>query len=266
MPKSVEDGIQRVIAYERDFVPVKLVQKQQLTASTSLFVFELPEKAELLMFPGHHVTLRRVTKHKQVICRPYTPVTELVRYFGGKDSNNATMQSLNVAGTVAIAVKKYKDGAMSEWLHESLRIGDTVDLMGPSGGFYCSPNQHATISLIAGGTGITPILSVILAVLKNHSDNTTMKLVYVNSMEQDVMFRDELNTLAQLYPNKLSLVYLAGSGCITREVLSTNLPGPSDQHLVAICGPTGFCTTVQTTLAKLKYEEHTLFTFGETDK
>lgn len=57
MPKPVEDGIQRVIAYERDFVPVKLVQKQQLTASTSLFVFELPEKAEHVMFSGHHVTL-----------------------------------------------------------------------------------------------------------------------------------------------------------------------------------------------------------------
>jgi cytochrome-b5 reductase len=138
--------------------------------------------------------------------------------------------------------------------------------MGPAGGFYYTPNEYAALGLIAGGTGITPILSLIVAVLTNSSDRSLITLVYATSSEQDTMFHEELDELARQYPQKLQVKYVAGSGRVTRALLRENLPGPGDQSLVALCGPTGFCTSIQKSLAKLNYEEHNIFTFGETDK
>lgn len=203
---SEEDGVTRVISYKRDFVRVKLVQKLEVARNTALFVFELPDKAELLTFPGHHVTLRHQTK-TQVICRPYTPVTELVRYFGRHGNTSAKMQAMNLPGTVALAIKRYEHGAMSSWLHDSVKIGDTVEMMGSSGGFYYTPNQYRSLGLVAGGTGITPLLSIVMAVMTNPSDQTAIKLLYAASSEQDIMFEEELEQLARQIPHKLSVKY-----------------------------------------------------------
>jgi cytochrome-b5 reductase len=260
---SEEDGVTRVISYKRDFVRVKLVQKMEVTRNTALFVFELPLRAELCTSPGHHVILRRQTR-KEVVCRPYTPVTELVRYFGHQGSTNAKLQAMNLPGTVALAIKRYQHGAMSSWLHDSVKIGDTVEMMGPSGGFYYMPNQYRSIGLVAGGTGLTPLLSVVMAALTNQSDQTAVKILYAASSEEDIMFHEELEQLAHQYPHKFTVKFVAGSGRITRALLHEYLPSPSDENLIAVCGPVGFCTTVQNQLAKLKYEEHMTFTFGET--
>lgn len=181
---SEEDGLIRVVNYQRNFARVKLVQKQELNYNTSLFVFELPEKAEFFSFPGHHVTLRH--KESGVVCRHYSPVTDFTRHFGRQ-------------GAVALAIKKYQNGPMSEWLHDKLDIGETVELMGPSGTFYYSPNQYEAIGLVAGGTGITPFLSLIVSVLTNPRDQTRVKLLYVVSNERDFIFEHELEQLAQQF-------------------------------------------------------------------
>lgn len=259
------DSEHQLVTYRRDFVSVKLVQKLELTHNTALFVFQLPVKASLLMFPGHHVVLRRRTA-SQVIVRPYTPVTSLVRYFGSGATDDHALQTANISGTIALAVKKYRNGAMSSWLHDSVNVGDSVEMMGPMGGFYYYPNEYDSIGMIAGGTGITPILSVIMAALGNSSDKTKLSLVYASSNERDVIFRDELLQLSNKFPDRFTVHMTNGSGRIDRALLREHLQPPSDANQVLICGPIGFSTSVQTMLCKENYAEHSVFTFGETDK
>jgi cytochrome-b5 reductase len=260
-----QDYEHQLVTYRRDFVKVKLVQKQELTHNAALFVFQLPVKASLLMFPGHHVVLRRRIKN-QVIVRPYTPVTSLVRYFGSGATDDNVLHSVNLNGTVALAVKRYRAGAMSSWLHDSLSIGDTVEMMGPMGGFYYYPNEYDSIGMIAGGTGITPILSVLMTALSNSTDKTKLSLIYASSRERDVIFRDELLQLSHKFPDRFTVHMMNGSGRINRALLREHLRAPSDSNQVLICGPTGFATSVQTMLRKENYSEHSVFTFGETDK
>jgi ferredoxin-NADP reductase len=76
------------------------------------------------------------------------------------------------------------------------------------------------------------------------------------------MFHEELEQLAHQYPHKFTVKFAVGSGRITLALLHEYLPSPSDENLIAVCGPVGFCTTVQNQLAKLKYEEHMTLTFG----
>jgi cytochrome-b5 reductase len=248
---SEEDGLIRIVNYQQNFVQVKLVQKQELNHNTSLFVFELPEKAELFTFPGHHVTLRH--KESGVVCRHYSPITEFTRHFGRQ-------------GAMALAIKRYQEGPMSEWLHDKLEVGETVEMMGPSGTFYYAPNQYEAIGLIAGGTGITPFLTLIVSVLTNRADQTQIKLLYIASSARDFIFKQELEQLVQQFPNSFEVSFVADSGHIrNRSVLSEFLPKPSDSNLIALCGPIGFCTTVQKSLSQLKYKEHMVHTFGETD-
>ncbi len=260
-----QDYEHQLVTYRRDFVPVKLVQKQELTHNTALFVFQLPVKANLLMFPGHHVVLRQRINN-QLVLRPYTPVTSLVRYFGNGAHDNHMMQAMNINGTIALAIKKYPNGAMSSWMHDSLNIGDTVEMMGPMGGFYYYPNEYQSIGLIAGGTGITPVLSVLMTALANSNDKTKFSLIYANSAERDIIFRDELLQLSAKFPERLNLHLTNGSGRINRALLREHLPRPSEDTQILVCGPTGFATAVQDMLHKEKYEEHLVFTFGESDK
>lgn len=257
------DHEHQLITYRRDFVRVKLVQKQELTHNTSLFVFQLPVKASLLMFPGHHVVLRQLIDN-QLVIRPYTPVTSLVRYFGNGTHDNHTMQSMNISGTFALAVKRYPNGAMSSWLHDAMSIGDTVEMMGPMGGFYYYPNGYDAIGLIAGGSGITPVLSVLMSALANSNDKTKFSLIYANSNERDIIFRDELQQLSAKFPDRFDLHLTKGR--LNREVLLEHLPLPGDATQILVCGPIGFATTVQHLLRNEKYPEHTVFTFGESDK
>jgi ferredoxin-NADP reductase len=254
-----------LVAYRDDFVKVKLVQKHELTHNAALFIFQLPVKASLLMFPGHHIVLRsRIDDH--LVIRPYSPVTSLVRFFGNGTMDNELMQSSNINGTIALAVKRYPNGAMSSWLHDSLSIGDTVEMMGPMGGYYYYPNEYDSIGLIAGGSGITPVLSVLMTALSNSEDETKFSLIYTNSSERDVIFRDELLQLSHKFPERFTLRMMNGSGRINRMVLREHLPRPSKGTQILICGPTGFATSVQKMLRGEKYADHSIFTFGESDK
>ncbi|PSR84488.1 NADH-cytochrome b5 reductase-like protein, partial [Actinidia chinensis var. chinensis] len=83
---------------------------------------------------------------------------------------------------------------------------------------------------IAGGTGITPMLQVIDAIIRNSDDNT--QVLYANVSPDDILLKHKLDMLAASYPNLKD--WNGGSGYITKDMVVKGLPSPSDDALILI--------------------------------
>ena len=152
-------------------------------------------------------------------------------------------------GTVAVAVKRYELGKMSKWMHDNLVIGDRIELMGALGNFYYTPNTRPTVGLVAGGTGITPLFTLILGILTNPNDLTKISLVYCSS-EKDILFFEELKELARLHHDKFEVHFTTKSELLND--LRDNLPDSGEKPLVVMCGPTGFISVCKKVLSQRK--------------
>ena len=85
---------------------------------------------------------------------------------------------------------------MSKYVAE-MKIGDTIDVRGPKGMFLYQPNMCREIGMIAGGTGITPMLQVARAILNNPADKTKVSLIFANVNEEDILCKDMLTEMAK---------------------------------------------------------------------
>jgi len=102
------------------------------------------------------------------------------------------------------------------------------------------------LGMMAGGTGITPMLQVIAAVLKDATDPTELSLLYANQSADDILVREQLEELAAAHPRRFRVWYTVdrpaagwaySSGFITDGMISEHLPPPADDTLVLMCGP-----------------------------
>lgn len=131
----------------------------------------------------------------------------------------------------------------------SLKPGQTLSFKGPIPKYPWSPNKHDHITLIAGGTGITPMFQLIRAIFKNPEDKTKVSLVFGNLTEKDVLLKDELAQLEKDFPDRFRAFYTLdtppsgwkhGSGVINKELLKTVIPDPKSNNIkVFVCGPPG---------------------------
>jgi cytochrome-b5 reductase len=100
------------------------------------------------------------------------------------------------------------------------------------------------IGMIAGGTGITPMLQVIRAIMKNPDDNTEVWLIFANKTEEDILLRKELDDLPK---DRLHVRYTLdhppikgwkySSGYVTEEMCREHLPPPVPESMIFLCGP-----------------------------
>src|SRR5450830_960988 len=99
-------------------------------------------------------------------------------------------------GELRVAVRRVNGGAFSTWIHQHLKVGDTVQVMAPQGRFFVpiEPTSRRHHVGIAGGSGITPILSIMKTVLARepHSQFT---LIYSNRTPASTMFKEEIEDL-----------------------------------------------------------------------
>ncbi|KAJ6406615.1 hypothetical protein OIU84_010179 [Salix udensis] len=178
-------------------------------------------------------------KTKYVV-RPYTPISD-------PDSK----------GYFDLLIKVYPEGKMSQHF-ATLKSGDVVEVKGPIEKLRYSPNMKKHIGMIAGGTGITPMLQVIEAILKNPDDNTQVSLLYANVSPDDILLKQKLDFLSASHPN-LKIFYTVddpsknwkgGSGYISKDMVVKGLPGPSDDTLILVCGPSGMMKHISGDKAK----------------
>jgi cytochrome-b5 reductase len=116
-------------------------------------------------------------------------------------------------GFFELLVKSYPTGIISKYIDE-VAIGDCVSVKGPKGNFVYTPNMCKEISMIAGGTGITPMLQIIKAVLKNPADVTKVSFIFANVSEDDILCREELDQLAE--DPRFSVYYVLNNVCVSR--------------------------------------------------
>ncbi|MHA7143566.1 1,2-phenylacetyl-CoA epoxidase subunit PaaE [Arthrobacter sp. TmT3-37] len=110
-------------------------------------------------------------------------------------------------GELRVAVKRDLGGIFSTWVNESLKAGDTVEVMSPLGQFTprTTPGQAAvSLVAVAAGSGITPVLSIARSMLAA-GPHVRFDLIYANRAAMDVMFLEELADLKDRYPSRFAL-------------------------------------------------------------
>lgn len=145
---------------------------------------------------------------------------------------------------------------MSEHMH-SMKPGDTLDVKGPIPKYPMAINKHDHITMIAGGTGITPMWQVVRSIFKNPEDKTKVTLVYGNISEEDILLKKELNELENMYPRRFRAYYTLDNppegweqrkGFITKDFLKEVMPEPKEGNIkVFVCGPPGLYSAISGT-------------------
>jgi ring-1,2-phenylacetyl-CoA epoxidase subunit PaaE len=150
-------------------------------------------------------------------------------------------------GKPAITVKHLPDGRVSGFLARNLEAGQTIRVAEPSGVFTVDPDPAVSrhYVMIAGGVGITPLVSMTEAVLRGEP-KSRVTLLYGNRSEDEIIFRRRLANLAAEFPRKLDLRYAldtapegwAGlAGPLTGERVLESLGGADPEAVYGICGP-----------------------------
>jgi cytochrome-b5 reductase len=141
-----------------------------------------------------------------------------------------------------LLIKKYPGGPVSSYVH-SLKPGDYLEVKGPNTTIPYKANSKKQIGMIAGGTGITPMLQIVHEILKNPNDKTEISLVFANIAHEDILLKERLDKLAKQHKN-FKVYYVLekppsgwnqGVGYVTEEVLKKTMPKASKDSLIMVC-------------------------------
>ena len=203
------------------------------------FRLEPVDGAELPLFvPGQFLTFKVPVSAKRA----------LVRCYSLSDGPNATSYRITVKRVLAPAGRpELPAGVCSNHLHDVLQVGDVIGAKAPSGRFVVEPDSSVSTVLIAGGIGITPLLSMLRGGLAAQT-NCAVHLFYGARNGAEHGFRSELGELSRLHPAfHLHVVYsqpdledLPGldfrhAGHVDVDLLRRTLP--AGRHRFYVCGP-----------------------------
>src|SRR2546423_8043979 len=153
-------------------------------------------------------------------------------------------------GELRVGVRKVKGGVFSNWINAHLKPGDEIQVRAPQGRFFVpiDPAAHRHHLGIAGGSGITPILSIMKTVLAREPQSR-FTLIYGNRSLKSTMFKEEIEDLKNRYLSRLALHHVFSEehtdapinmGFMNREkidgFLRTLVPAASIDHAY-MCGP-----------------------------
>lgn len=149
-----------------------------------------------------------------------------------------------------VTVKRVKGGRGSNWICDHVHAGDVMEVMPPAG-VFCPAGLDGDFLLAAGGSGVTPILSILRAVLAA-GGNGRILLIYANRDERSVIFKNELQALASAHPSRLQIVHWLDSVQGIPSVAQLAEYARPMRHAQAfICGPAPFMDACEAALATL---------------
>ncbi|PIN08084.1 NADH-cytochrome b-5 reductase [Handroanthus impetiginosus] len=236
-----------------NFKEFKLVKKTQLSHNVARFRFALPTPTSVLGLPiGQHISCRGKDSQGEEVIKPYTPTT--------LDSD---------VGYFELVIKMYPQGRMSHHFRE-MREGDYLAVKGPKGRFRYQPGQVRAFGMLAGGSGITPMFQVTRAILENANDHTMIHLIYANVTYDDILLKNELDSLAKNYFHRFKVYYVlnqppevwdGGVGFVSKEMIQNHCPPPASDIKILRCGPPPMNKAMAAHLEALGYTAEMQFQF-----
>ncbi|MDO9403259.1 MAG: 1,2-phenylacetyl-CoA epoxidase subunit PaaE [Polaromonas sp.] len=218
------------------FHPLRVRAVRPETDDAVVVSFDVPEELrEVFRFTqGQYLTLRNLDLGGQDLRRSYSICA------GTEDQE------------LRVGVRRVDSGAFSTWVNEGLKAGDTIHVMPPQGSFFVplEPQAGRRYLGIAGGSGITPILSIIRTVLAREP-GSSFTLIYGNRSQKTAMFKEEIEDLKNRYMTRLVLHHVfsrehtdspLNAGRMTRDKLGeffTHLVDARRLDHVFVCGPFG---------------------------
>ena len=150
-----------------------------------------------------------------------------------------------------MTVKRTVDGYASNWVCDNLREGSTIRSLPPSG-IFTPASLDADLLLFAGGSGITPIMSITRTAIAHGSGK--IMLFYANADEQSVIFASELAALAAEHPHRLVVVHwlVSVQGLPTQEQMKA-FTEPFTTYDAFVCGPAPFMKLTIAALRELEF-------------
>lgn len=206
--------------------------------------FALPDPKDVLGLPiGQHISVQAEIAGKDIM-RSYTPTS-----------------SDDDLGHFDLLIKSYEKGNISRYF-SLLKLGDKVRVKGPKGQFIYTSSLSRHLGMIAGGTGITPMLQIVRAAMKNPLDRTKISLIYANVNLEDILLKTELDELAEKYLGRFTVYYVlnnapegwkGGVGFVSKAQIEEHMPKTSEDIKVLLCGPPPMMTAMKKHLDELKY-------------
>jgi ferredoxin-NADP reductase len=182
--------------------------------------------------PGQHVTVKLTAEDGYSTQRDYS------------------IASAPEAGRLEITVQRLEDGEVSPYLAEFAGPGDQLELRGPIGGWFTWPEDDPRpLLLLAGGSGIVPMMSMIRTHEQVNSQ-APVRLIYSARTPADVIYAAELSERVRASPVSVTYLYTRGRpqdaapgarlGRLNAEVIAEAAFPPESSPAIFVCGPSGF--------------------------
>jgi ferredoxin-NADP reductase len=172
-----------------------------------------------------------------------------------------------------LTVERIEDGEVSPYLADELRTGDEIELRGPVGGYFVwEPPLGGPLFLVAGGSGIVPLMAMIRLRVASGSDADT-RLLFSSRAWEDVIYRDELDRVSEDGVRVVHTLTRAQppqwdgyARRVDAQMLTEVGPGPAERPRIYVCGPTPFVEAVAEGLVGSGHEPRDIRTerFGPT--
>jgi 3-ketosteroid 9alpha-monooxygenase subunit B len=214
---------------------LKVLEVVEETGDARSVVFEVPDDLQetFAFTPGQFLTVAVPSEQTGLAARCYS------------------LSSAPHSGRHQITVKRTVDGYASNWIVENLRSGDTMRVLPPSG-IFTPKDLNADLLLFAGGSGITPVMSIARTALEKGSGKVV--LLYANRDEQSVIFARQLAELSAEYADRFSVVHWLESvqGLPSQEQLGA-FASYFSSFTAFVCGPAPFMKAVTSALKELGF-------------
>lgn len=181
---------------------------------------------------------------------------------GYQAERSYSVGSYGPGDTIELAVDEVPDGEVSPYLVRDVRPGDELEVKGPLGGYFVwRPGGEERVQLIAGGSGIVPLMAMSRAA-KDAAAAASFRLLYSVRRPQDAIYRDELDggsgtggvAVTWAYTRSAPESWLNAGGAVGRlddDAIRAAVWPAQDEPLVYVCGPTGFVEHVADALVRL---------------
>ncbi|KID91071.1 nitrate reductase [Metarhizium guizhouense ARSEF 977] len=234
------------------FQEFELQEKTVISHNVAIYRFKLPSSKSILGLPiGQHISIGAPLKQQdgttKEIVRSYTPIS-----------------GDHQPGYFDLLIKSYPQGNISKHM-ASLVVGQAIRVRGPKGAFVYTPNMVRHFGMIAGGTGITPMLQIIRAIVRGRADGdrTQVDLIFANVTPQDILLREDLDALVK-EDSGIRIHYVldnppegwtGGVGYVTGDMITKWLPKPADDVKILLCGPPPMVSGLKKTTESLGYKK-----------